>query len=98
MRLSGWVHRKCDHGQLLFIDLRDHFGITQIMFQPEHAFFAQAEGPDGFTWMTNDSFLTKAVFGTLEVNFNWYSGWAGRDRVVILTMPKAKETGAPVVR
>ena len=43
VRLSGWVHRKRDHGQLLFIDLRDHYGLTQIVFQPETEAFALAE-------------------------------------------------------
>jgi aspartyl-tRNA synthetase len=42
-RLSGWVHRKRDHGQLLFIDLRDHSGITQLVFHPGTTAFAAAE-------------------------------------------------------
>ncbi|WGF89897.1 aspartate--tRNA ligase [Marinivivus vitaminiproducens] len=43
VKLSGWVHRKRDHGQLLFIDLRDHHGITQVVVHPDRPFFAEAE-------------------------------------------------------
>ena len=42
IRLSGWMFRKRDHGQLLFIDLRDHYGIAQIVVQPSRAFFEAA--------------------------------------------------------
>ena len=43
VRLSGWVHRKRDHGGLLFIDLRDHYGLTQLVIEPESPHFSAVE-------------------------------------------------------
>jgi len=43
VRLSGWIHRQRDHGGLLFIDLRDHYGITQGVIEPENPIFAELE-------------------------------------------------------
>ena len=43
VRLSGWVHRVRDHGGILFIDLRDHYGITQVLADPDSPAFAMAE-------------------------------------------------------
>jgi aspartyl-tRNA synthetase len=42
-RLSGWVHRVRDHGGLLFIDLRDHYGMTQVVADPDSPAFKAAE-------------------------------------------------------
>ena len=43
VRLSGWVHRKRDHGNLLFVDLRDHFGVTQCVIDVSSDLFTVAE-------------------------------------------------------
>jgi len=43
VRLSGWVNRVRDHGGILFIDLRDHYGITQVLCDPDSPVFAEVE-------------------------------------------------------
>ncbi|MFN4025364.1 MAG: aspartate--tRNA ligase [Hyphomonas sp.] len=43
VRLSGWLHRRRDHGGVMFIDLRDHYGLTQIVFNPGSPGFATVE-------------------------------------------------------
>ena len=44
VRLSGWVHRKRDHGGLLFVDLRDHYGLTQLVVHPGTPGFEALDG------------------------------------------------------
>jgi aspartyl-tRNA synthetase len=42
VRISGWIYRKRDHGSLLFFDLRDHYGVTQVVIHPSRKFFEVA--------------------------------------------------------
>ena len=43
VKLSGWIHRKRDHGNLLFLDLRDHYGLTQCVTENTSSFFKEVE-------------------------------------------------------
>ena len=43
VKLSGWIHRKRDHGNLLFFDLRDHYGLTQCVIENSNSFFKSVE-------------------------------------------------------
>ena len=52
VRVSGWVHKKRDHGDLVFIDLRDHFGITQIVTEVDGPAFPVIES------LKNESVVT----------------------------------------
>ncbi|XUY27721.1 aspartate--tRNA ligase [Agrobacterium sp. rho-8.1] len=59
VRLSGWVHRVRDHGGVLFIDLRDHYGITQVVADPDSPAFKSAEVVRG-EWVIRIDGLVKA--------------------------------------
>ena len=58
VRLSGWVHRMRDHGNLLFVDLRDHYGVTQCVVDVSSPIFAAIEK------VSNESVVT--VTGTVS--------------------------------
>lgn len=59
VRLSGWVHRKRDHGNLVFIDLRDHYGLTQCVLEQDSAAFKIVEGLKNETVVTFDGKIVK---------------------------------------
>ncbi len=58
-RISGWVHRKRDHGNLVFVDLRDHYGLTQCMLENGAAAFKIVEGLKNETVVTFDGTIVK---------------------------------------
>ncbi len=67
-RLSGWVHRVRDHGGLLFIDLRDHYGMTQVVCDPDSAAFKTAESVRGEWVIRIDGEVKKRTAETINPN------------------------------
>src|SRR3954463_12442409 len=64
VRLSGWCHRIRDHGGLLFIDLRDHYGLTQCVADPDSPAFKQAEAARSEWVVRIDGKVRKRPAGT----------------------------------
>lgn len=66
VRLSGWIHRKRDHGQLLFIDLRDHYGITQCVIDSDNPHFQEVEEIRLESVVTISGKVVKRTEGTIN--------------------------------
>ncbi len=79
VRLSGWVHRKRDHGQLIFIDLRDHYGLTQVVVDSSNKNFSIFESVPLESVITvsgtvversNETINDNLPTGKIEINLN----------------------------
>ena len=68
VRLSGWVHRKRDHGGVLFVDLRDHYGITQIVADSDSPALAILEQVRVESVVTIDGSVKARSAGTVNAN------------------------------
>ena len=68
IRLSGWVHRKRDHGGVLFVDLRDHYGITQVVADADSAALPLLEGLRVESVVTIDGVVKARSEGTVNPN------------------------------
>jgi aspartyl-tRNA synthetase len=68
IRLSGWVHRKRDHGGVLFVDLRDHYGMTQIVADSDSPALAVLEGLRAESVVTIDGVVKARSAATVNPN------------------------------
>ena len=93
-RLSGWVHRVRDHGGLLFIDLRDHYGMTQVVADPDSPAFKTAETVRG-EWVIRVDGEVKARSED-TVNANLPTGEVEVFAREIEVLSKASELPLPV--
>ena len=68
VKLSGWIHRKRDHGQLIFIDLRDHYGLTQVVVDSSNVNFSVTEGLSLESVITIEGTVVKRSDDTVNKN------------------------------
>jgi aspartyl-tRNA synthetase len=94
VRLSGWVHRVRDHGGLLFIDLRDHYGMTQIVADPDSPCFKVAETVRGEWVICVDG--TVVARSAETINPNLATGEIEIKAVKMEVLSAAKELPLPV--
>ena len=68
--LSGWINKKRDHGNLLFIDIRDHYGITQCIIDKDNSFFGKLEKLQLETVITVNGLVKKRSSETINKELN----------------------------
>ncbi len=68
VRLSGWIHRKRDHGGLLFVDLRDHYGLTQLVLHPGTPGFETVERQRAESVIRIDGEVVERTAETVNAN------------------------------
>ncbi|MEN2495155.1 MAG: Aspartate--tRNA(Asp/Asn) ligase [Hyphomicrobiaceae bacterium hypho_1] len=94
IRISGWVHRVRDHGGLLFIDLRDHYGLTQVVADPDSIAFTIAESVRSEWIICVDGYVRIRPEGTR--NSELPTGEIEVFASEIKVLSKAKELPVPV--
>ncbi|MDA8822705.1 aspartate--tRNA ligase [Candidatus Pelagibacter bacterium] len=94
VHLSGWLHRKRDHGNLLFIDLRDHYGITQCVIENKNKFFPILEKSKPESVLKISGKVVKRETGTENIDLKTGKIEISVESVEILS--NAKELPIPV--
>ena len=94
VRLSGWLHRKRDHGNLLFIDLRDHYGLTQCVIENNNKYFSLIENLRPESVLTIAGRVLKREKGTENKDLKTGKIEIGITTVNVLS--EAKELPMPV--
>ncbi len=94
VRLAGWIHRKRNHGQLLFIDLRDYYGITQCVVDTGHKMFPVGESMSSESVVSITGEVLKRSDDTVNAGLSTGRVEVGIEDIKVLS--KADELPLPV--